>query len=101
MKRLALALVAAGVLATPAVAANCAKDYKDFWDRFAAGSAKKLSADKLASANRYALRGHDACVAGDERFTPEDFWKRMEQNLPAKDPQDIWEEIQKRLPAKK
>ena len=32
MKRIVLALVAAAVLASPVAAANCAKDYKDFWD---------------------------------------------------------------------
>jgi hypothetical protein len=101
MKRLALALVAAGVLAAPAAAANCAKDYKDFWDRFAAGSAKQLSPEQLASANRIALRGYDACMAGDERFTPEDFWKKMDQSLPAMNPEDFWKDMEKRLPAKK
>jgi len=101
MKRLGLALVAAGVLVTPAAAADCAKDYKDFWDRFAAGSAKNITAEKLAAANRVALRGYDACMAGDARVTPEDFWKRMEQNLPAKSPEDIWKDMQERLPAKK
>jgi hypothetical protein len=101
MKRLALALVAAGILAAPAAAASCGKDYKDFWDRFAAGSAKNLSAEKLASANRIALRGYDACMAGDERFTPEDFWKKMDQNLPAMNPEDFWKDMEKRLPAKK
>ena len=31
MKRLILAAVAAAALSAPAMAANCAKDYKDFW----------------------------------------------------------------------
>lgn len=101
MRPLALVLVAAGVLATPAAAANCAKDYKGFWDRFAVGKAKQLTGDKLAEMNRNALRGYDACMAGDERFNTEDFWKRLDQNLPAKSPEEIWKDIEKNLPAKK
>jgi hypothetical protein len=31
MKRFALAIIAVGALSAPAMAADCAKDYKDFW----------------------------------------------------------------------
>ena len=34
MKRFVLAMIAVGALSAPAMAANCAKDYKDFWDNF-------------------------------------------------------------------
>jgi hypothetical protein len=49
--------------------------------------------------NRAALRGFDACTGGDERFTAENFFKKLEQNLPAK-ADDIFKEINKNLPAK-
>ena len=32
MKRFALAIVAIAALSAPAMAVNCAKDYKDFWE---------------------------------------------------------------------
>ena len=31
MKRFVLTIIAVGALSAPAMAANCAKDYKDFW----------------------------------------------------------------------
>ena len=43
MKRIALAAVVAGLLAGPAAAANCAKDYKDFWDKLDREGYSKMS----------------------------------------------------------
>ena len=45
MKRFVLAIVAVGALNAPAMAANCAKDYKDFWQNLDRGDAViKISA---------------------------------------------------------
>ena len=78
MKRLILAAVAAAALSAPAMAANCAKDYKDFWQSLDREKFAKLSADQIADLSRTALRGFDACTAGDERFTADNFFKKLE-----------------------
>ena len=57
MKRLALAAVVAGILASPAAAANCAKDYKDFWDKIGREGYSKMSGDQFAKLSKTALRG--------------------------------------------
>jgi hypothetical protein len=78
MKRLILAAVAAAALSGPAMAANCAMDYKNFWDKFDRSKYAKMSAEQIADLNRTALRGYDACTAGDERFTAENFFKKLD-----------------------
>jgi hypothetical protein len=55
MKRLILAAVAAAALSAPAMAANCAKDYKDFWQSSTARYAK-MPADQIAVLSCTALR---------------------------------------------
>ena len=77
MKRFALAIVAIGALSAPAMAANCAKDYKDFWRSLDRQKFAKLSAEQIADLSRTALRGYDACTAGDERFTADNFFKKL------------------------
>jgi len=84
MKRFVLAIIAAGALSAPAMAANCAKDYKDFWDNFDRQKFSKLSAEQIADLSRTALRGFDACTAGDERFTADNFFKRLQSDANAK-----------------
>ena len=101
MKRLLLASAMVAVLAIPASAMDCAKTYRDFWDKFNLdGSAKSLSGDKLAVINRHALRAFDACSAGDEtsasrffamidlespaKFSAEDLWKTLKEEGAAK-----------------
>ena len=78
MKRLILAAVAAAALSAPAMAANCAKDYKDFWENFDREKYAKMSAEQIADLSRTALRGYDACTAGDERFTADNFFKKLD-----------------------
>ena len=78
MKRLILAAVAAAALSAPAMAANCAKDYKDFWEQFDRQRYAKMSAEQIADLSRAALRGYDACTAGDERFTAANFFKKLD-----------------------
>src|ERR1700704_4630121 len=84
MKRFVLAVVAVVALASPAAAANCAKDYKDFWDTLDREKAAKMSADQYADLSRTALRGFDACTAGDERFTADNFFKKLDSAANAK-----------------
>ena len=67
MKRFALAVVALSALSAPALAANCAKDYKDFWEKFDREKFAKISAEQLSGVSRMALRAYDACQAGDEQ----------------------------------
>ena len=77
MKRFALAIIAAGALSAPAMAANCAKDYKDFWDNLDREKSAKMTADQFADLSRTALRGYDSCTAGDERFSADNFFKKL------------------------
>ena len=97
MKRFALAIVAIGALSAPAMAANCAKDYKDFWDNNSP-LAKSLTPEQYAHLSRTALRGFDACSAGDERFAT-DFFKQLGSAL-AK-PEDVFNQINSSPLAKK
>ena len=90
MKRLLLAAVAAAVLAGPAAAANCAKDYKEFWENLDRERYSKMSAEQIASLSRTALRGYDACTAGDERFTADNFFKKLDQLGPYAKAEDIF-----------
>ena len=80
MKRFVLAMIAVGALSAPAMAANCAKDYKDFWQNLDREKFAKLSADQVADLSRTALRGYDACTAGDERFTADNFFKKLQSD---------------------
>jgi hypothetical protein len=84
MKRLILAAVAAAALNAPAMAANCAKDYKDFWQSLDRERFAKMSADQIADLSRTALRGFDACTAGDERFTADNFFKKLQSDANSK-----------------
>jgi hypothetical protein len=81
MKRLAVSALALAALATPSLAADCAKDYKDFWDNNSP-LAKNLTPQQYAALSRTALRGFDACSAGDERFA-DDFFKKLGRPLPS------------------
>ncbi|MDX2159195.1 MAG: hypothetical protein SFW09_22045 [Hyphomicrobiaceae bacterium] len=66
MKRTAIAAALLGAVALPAVAADCTRDYKAFWDRFNAGPAKALTGDRMSIVSRQALRAFDACTGGNE-----------------------------------
>ena len=98
MKRFLIAAAAIATLATPAAAANCAKDYKDFWAQFNTGPAKALSGEQLAIVGRQALRAYDACSAGDEASSKSIF-TRLQQAAPAKG-EDFWKQLQSNAPAK-
>ena len=67
MKAFAVAVIAATVLAGPAAAEHCAKDFKSFWDKLERNNYAEISPAQLAGMSRMALRAYDACQAGDER----------------------------------
>ena len=78
MKRLALAIVALSALSAPALAANCAKDYKDFWEKFDREKFAKISAEqvrriaerKLPDLNTYKLESAIEIIKGLDRKLP-------------------------------
>jgi hypothetical protein len=94
-----MTIVLLTVVASPAFAADCAKDYKNFWDQFNTGPAKNLTGDKLAIANRAALRAYDACSAGDES-SAKSLFTRIQEAAPAKG-DDFWTQLNSSAPAKK
>jgi hypothetical protein len=75
MKRLASAILALAVVATPALTTvavaqtkmDCSRLYKDFWEKLDREKFAKISAEQLAGVSRLALRAYDACQAGDEQ----------------------------------
>ena len=78
MKRFGLAVLAVASLSAPALAADCAKDYKAFWDNLDRAKYAKLSSEQFADLSRTALRGYDACTAGDQRFTADSFFRKLD-----------------------
>jgi opacity protein-like surface antigen len=99
MKRFAIAAAMLTVFALPAAAADCAKDYKAFWDSFNTGPAKDLAGDKMAIVHRQALRAFDACSAGDET-SAKSIFARLKDAAPAKG-DDYWKSLSQSAPAKK
>jgi|SwirhisoilCB2_FD_contig_31_2504038_length_376_multi_6_in_0_out_0_1 hypothetical protein len=93
MKKIALAIVGLAALAVPASAdnLNCDKDFKAFWDRMSGPGAKNVSGKQLADAGRVAVRGYDACTAGDQRFNAKDFFEKL--GPAGSKPEDIFKEI--------
>lgn len=103
MKRLSLSLAALAALTASASAQafggapSCAKDFKDFWNTNSP-LAKSLSPEQFAQLSRTALRGYEACSAGDERFST-DFFMQLGSAL-AK-PEDVFNQINSSPLAKK
>jgi hypothetical protein len=101
MKHIAVSTVALAALfgstSVQAAGPNCAKDFKDFWDNNSP-LAKSLTPEQFAQLSRTALRGYDACSAGDERFAT-DFFKQLGSAL-AK-PEDIFNQTNSSPLAKK
>ncbi len=98
MKRLAIAAAVPTLFAVPASTADCAKDYKAFWDQFSSGPAKDLAGDKYAIVSRQALRAFDACSASDEASSKSIF-DRLKEAAPAKG-DDFWKQLNTAAPAK-
>ena len=90
MKRYVLAILAAGALSAPALAADCAKDYKEFVTNFKSDKLAAMSGEEIADLSRTALRGYDACTAGDERFTAENFFRKLDETGPHSRSSDIF-----------
>ena len=90
MKRIVLAVVAAAAFTGPALAADCAKDYKAFWDKMDRARYAKMSPEQFADLSRTTLRGYDACTAGDQRFTAENFFKKLDALGPNAKASDIF-----------
>ena len=93
MKKLILIAALASGLAAGATSVNaqalggsasCAKDYKDFWDNLDRQKSAKMSAEQFADLSRTALRGYEACTAGDERFTAKGFYEKLQSQANAK-----------------
>ena len=102
MKRLALAALACVAIVGPASAAenlNCEKDFRAFWDRMISAGAK-LSGKELAAINRVAVRGYDACTAGDERFNAKNFFDKLTGQYGLK-PEELFREMDSHSGAKK
>jgi hypothetical protein len=89
MKRLVLASVAAAALSGPALA-DCAKDYKDFMVNLNRGKLTEMSPAEIADLSRTALHGYDSCTAGDERFSAENFFRKLDQLGPHSKSSDIF-----------
>lgn len=88
MLRMTLAALAVAGLVSTASAqgqANCSNQFKDFWEKLMreSGSAK-LSGEQLAAFHRTALRGYDACTAGDEQFATKLFERLAREHGSAK-----------------
>jgi hypothetical protein len=90
MKRFALAFLAVAAASAPAAAADCAKDYKAFWEKFDRARYAKMSAEQIADLSRTALRGYDACNSGDERFTAKNFFSQLDKVGPNAKASDIF-----------
>jgi hypothetical protein len=84
MKRLVLALLSAGALGTPAFAADCAKQYKDFWTNIDREAYARLTPEQMVDLNRTTLRVYDGCTSGDERFTAGNFFQQLDASRYAK-----------------
>ena len=90
MKRLILAAVATAALSSPALAVDCANDYKQFVINLNRDKLAAMSADEIADLSRTALRGYDACAAGDERFTAQNFFRKLDELGPHSRSSDIF-----------
>ena len=90
MKRFMLAFLAASALTAPAFAVDCGKDYKDFMVSLTSGRLAKMTPEGIADLSRTALRGFESCTAGDERFSAENFFKKLDEKGPYATASDIF-----------
>jgi len=78
MKRLLLACLATGALSAPALAADCANQYKDFWTKLDREAFARLTPEQMVDLNRTTLRVYDSCMSGDERFSAGNFFQQLD-----------------------
>ena len=79
LKSVLIGIAALGVIAGAASAQgkmDCGGLYKTAIEKFHREKAAGLPAEKIADANRIALRAFDACSAGDE-FNAANFWQQL------------------------
>ena len=84
MKRLVLALLSAGALSAPALEADCAKQYRDFWTNIDREAFARLTPEQMVDLNRTTLRVYDSCMSGDERFSAGNFFQQLDASRYAK-----------------
>lgn len=86
MKKLAVAALALAAMSTSAFAqqTNCAKSYKDFWEKLMRESAAKVNGEELSGISRQALRAYDSCLAGDQLEASKFFEKLMRESAAKK-----------------
>jgi hypothetical protein len=84
MKRLLLAFLAAGALSAPALAADCANQYKAFWTNLDREAFARLTPEQMVDLNRTTLRVYDSCMSGDERFAAGNFFQQLDASRYAK-----------------
>jgi hypothetical protein len=84
MKRCLFAIFAAAVLSAPASAADCGKDYKEFWSNIDREAFSRLTPEQMVDLNRTTLRVYDSCASGDERFTAGNLFKQLDASKYAK-----------------
>ncbi len=80
LKSVLIGIAALGVIAGAASAQgkmDCGGLYKTAIEKFHREKAAGLPAEKIANANRIALRAFDACSAGDE-FNAANFWRQLD-----------------------
>jgi hypothetical protein len=87
MKKLTVAALALAAMTTSAFAqgaqTNCAKSYKDFWEKLMRESAAKFNGEELSGISRQALRAYDSCLAGDQ-LEASKFFEALSRNAAAK-----------------
>jgi hypothetical protein len=84
MKRLLLAYLAAGALSAPALAADCADQYKAFWTKLDREAFAQLTPEQMVDLNRTTLRVYDSCMSGDERFSAGNLFQQLDASRYAK-----------------
>jgi hypothetical protein len=68
----------------PALAADCVKQYKDFWTNIDREAYARLTPEQMVDLNRTTLRVYDGCTSGDERFTAGNFFQQLDASRYAK-----------------
>lgn len=86
---LSLGLGFTGQAHAQSASAACVTDWKAFWERMASQGAK-MEAKEIIEINRVALRGYDACTAGDQRFNAKEFFEKL--GSPGSKPEDVFKE---------
>lgn len=100
MQKIRFALAAAAIAAiavSPAFAqrADCAANYREFWELMQRHGSARPSTEDLVATQRMGLRAYDACQAGDESDFA-NFWENMRRYGNAQDDsKQFWTELQR------